>query len=445
MLTADLIRPRLQLSGRDIRTRPVALDEPSLLRTAADLIGLFQAHRGQPRWKLDEALEDYEGDRLDYPIIRGLAKVLSDAANFASEPPVEPVALREALFGLAAERGPVVARPDLLHPPTREALLAEAAARFDLSPEAVERALYVDLIEEQMLVALGPAWSPEGLLARYNLELARGLLYWASEMRVTVRGGYKDLFKYIKLFKLMHTLRNGPGGGYAITLDGPISPFVQATVRYGRQMAKFLPALILCPDWTMEADIHLPAWDRESAGGGGGHPALRYRLDSHSGLRSHYPASGDYDSRLEADFAAEFEAKFGGARRKWILAREDEIIPLGDTLMIPDFSFTHVKDGRRALLEIAGFWHPDYLRRKAWKLRAAGRRDLILLAYEGVNCAPEPRQRGHEAANLAEVWADVPGEVLLFKNKPVLKDVLAAVERCAVLPGEAPSCTPERT
>lgn len=31
----------------------------------------------------------------------------------------------------------------------------------------------------------------------------RGLLYWAGELRVTVRGGYKDLFKYLKLFKLI--------------------------------------------------------------------------------------------------------------------------------------------------------------------------------------------------------------------------------------------------
>ena len=98
--------------------------------------------------------------------------------------------------------------------------------------------------------------------------------------------------------------------------------------------------------------------------------------------------------------------------------------------MIPDFSFTHVKDGRRALLEIAGFWHPDYLRRKAWKLREAGRRDLILLAYEGANCATETLRQAQ-----GKRWANVPGEVLLFKNKPVLKDVLAAVERCAVPPG----------
>src|SRR5512136_890163 len=37
-----------------------------------------------------------------------------------------------------------------------------------------------------------------------------------------------------------------------------------------------------------------------------------YRLDSRSPLRSHYPASAMYNSRLEEDFAAEFEAKFSG-------------------------------------------------------------------------------------------------------------------------------------
>jgi len=120
--------------------------------------------------------------------------------------------------------------------------------------------------------------------------------------------------------------------------------------------------------------------------------------------------------------AAEFEAKYGGAERKWELAREDEVIVVGDTVMIPDFSFTHRKDRRRARLEIVGYWHPDYLRRKLEKVRQAGRRDLILLVYESVNVA----EGVFEAASA--------GEVLTFKSKPVLKDVLAAVERCAVAP-----------
>lgn len=35
-----------------------------------------------------------------------------------------------------------------------------------------------------------------------------------------------------------------------------------------------------------------------------------------------------------------------------------------------------------------------------------------------------------------ETWADVPGEVLLFTSKPVIKDVLEVVESCAVLPSD---------
>lgn len=421
MLTADLIRPRIRIQGNEITTQPLSQTDPIGYRTAAELIALFRAHLARPRRELDEALEEYEGDRLDYPVLRGLAKVLSDTSTFANEPRIDPSELRAALFQRAAEQGPIVSHPDLLHPSIRDTILREVAESFGLTPVDAEHTVYADMPEEQLLIDLGQTWTEHALVERYNLELARGLLYWASEMRLTVQGGYKDLFKYLKLFKLMHTIRPMPKGGYAITVDGPLSPFVQATLRYGFQMAKFLPGLMLCPQWTMDADIHVP-WRRPQGENVNASP-LHYRLDSRSELRSHYTASGAYDSLLEADFAAEFESKFGGTKRKWILEREDEIIPVGDSVLIPDFSFTHIHDGRRALVELAGFWHPEYLRRKAWKLRQAGRRDVVLVAYQSVNTT-------------AETWADVPGEVLLFATKPVIKDVLEAVERCAVLPGQ---------
>jgi predicted nuclease of restriction endonuclease-like RecB superfamily len=322
--------------------------------------------------------------------------------------------LRASLF----RHGPVTIKPDLFSQATRGQVLAETAHQLGLTVEQVEASLLADLAEEQVLLNTGEPIAPADLIARYNLELARGLLYWAHEMRLVVRDGYKDVFKYIKLFKLMHTVvplhlsRNVGDRGYHITLHGPISPFVKSTLRYGVQFAKFLPALMLCQSWQMEADVQPPGANR----------ALRYTLDDHTELRTHYKPSGPFDSKLEADFAAEFEAKYGGAERKWELAREDELIVLGDTVMIPDFSFTHRKDGRRALLEIVGFWHPDYLRRKLEKVRQAGRRDLILLVYESANVA----EGMFEAASA--------GQVLRFKSKPVLKDVLAAVEQCAVVP-----------
>jgi predicted nuclease of restriction endonuclease-like RecB superfamily len=391
------------------------------LTIAGDLIALFQRHVGHSRGRIAAVLRDYEGDSLDYPVIRGLAAVLEARCTFTSatlstgdnDPPLKPADLRAALF----HQGPVTRRRDLFTLTTREQVLAETAASYGLTVEQVETALFADLAEEQLLLDTGEPIAPGDLIARYNLELARGLLYWAREVRLFIQDGYKDVFKYIKLFKLMYTVRPaGQTGGYHITLHGPISPFVKSTIRYGIQFAKFLPALLLCERWQMEADVQPPRVPS--------HQPLRYTLNDQTNLRTHFKASGPFDSQLEADFAAEFEAKYSGAKRKWELAREDELIVVGDTVMIPDFSFTHRQDGRRALLEIVGFWHPNYLRRKLEKVRQAGRQDLILLVYQSANVA----EGAFEEASA--------GEVLTFTRKPILKEVLAAVERCAVPPVE---------
>ncbi|MFQ5343335.1 MAG: DUF790 family protein [Anaerolineae bacterium] len=421
MLKSELIRPRLTVRDGQVWTRSLPANY-RYLTMAGEITALFQRQVGQSRGALAEALRDYEGDSLDYPVIRGLAAVIEAGCTFASaelstggnDPPAKPADLRAALF----RRGPVTLQQDLFTHTTRAQAVAEAAADFGLTAEQVETALFADLSEEQILLDAGDPLAPGELIARYNLELARGLLYWAREVRLQVHDNYKDIFKFIKLFKLMYTIRplagQEPPDGYHITLHGPISPFVKSTIRYGVQFAKFMPALLLCRRWQMEADVQPP--------GVASREPLRYTLDDQTDLRTHFKASGPFDSRLEADFAAEFEVKYGGAKRKWELAREDELIVVGDTVMIPDFSFTHRKDGRRALLEIVGFWHPNYLRRKLAKVRQAGRRDLILLVYKSANVAE------------GEFEAASAGEVLTFVRKPILKDVLAAVERCAVMP-----------
>ena len=452
MLKSDLIRPRLEIRDGQVRPRSLPADY-RYLAMAGELMDLFERQVGRSLGALAEAVRDYEGDSLDYPVIRGLAAVLEARCSFASPGTdddhlsVSPADLRAHLY----RRGPVTDKPDLFSQTGRQGALAETAAQYGLASEQVETGLFADLVEEQILLDPGEPLAPGDLIARYNLEVARGVLYWAREVRLVVGDNYKDVFKYVKLFKLMHTIRptplqpppsegggkkvappplsqageqplhlsppcqGGVGGGsrgYHITLHGPISPFVKSTIRYGLQFAKFLPALMLCQRWQMEADVQPPGVPRREP--------LRFTLDDRTELRTHFKASGPFDSQLEADFAAEFEAKYGAAERKWELAREDELILVGDAVMIPDFSFTHRKDGRRALLEIVGFWHPEYLRRKLAKVRQAGRKDLVLLVYQSANVA----EGAFEAASA--------GEVLTFTRKPILKDVLAAIERCAV-------------
>ena len=406
MLTSELIRPRLRIQGSTLWIAMVNEQDPTLQQIAQDLLGLLQSHRGQSLAAWEEAVRAYEGTNVDYVCIRGLAKVLTDAATFTPLPTALPPAnLREQVFA----RGPVFRTPDMFHTTTREEVLRETAQALNLSTGELDEWLFADRRASYLLTEPGPEWTPTALLARYNLELARGALYWASHITVEVASNYKDLWKYIKFFKLMFWAEAKQEGGYRIDLDGPISPFVASTLRYGRQLAAFLPALLLCEQWKMQARVHPPQARGETI----------YRLDHTCSLRSHFKSSGLFDSRLEADFAGEFEQKMGNKRGHWRLERESEVLLLGDTVMVPDFVLIDTRDEtRRVLVELVGFWHPNYLRRKIEKVRAANCAHLLLLVYKGLNVTEEAFQ-------------DVASEVIFFQQKPVLKEVMESVEAIA--------------
>jgi predicted nuclease of restriction endonuclease-like RecB superfamily len=200
-----------------------------------------------------------------------------------------------------------------------------------------------------------------------------------------------------------------PQGGYRIDQDGPISPFVSATTRYGRQMAAFLPALLLFEYWRMQAYVRPPQAKGEAL----------YRLDHTCSLKTHFKSSGTFDSRLEEDFAQEFEQKIGGKRGHWRLLRESEVLLLGDTVMVPDFVLVDEADEtRKILIELVGFWHPNYLRRKVEKVHAANCAHLLLLVYQGLNVTEE-------------AFEGSTSEVVFFQNKPVFKEVMEMVEAMA--------------
>lgn len=407
MLTSDLIRPRLRISGLSLSVEWANIHDPSLQQTATDLIVLFGSHVGLTRRVWEQSLETFIGARIDYVVVRGLAKVLTDAALFTPVPSsILPTALREQVFA----RGPAFRKPDIFHPYTRQDVMEQVTSSLGTASENLTTLLYADRQANYLLTDPGPAWTAEALLARYNLELARGVLYWASHMTVEASSNYKDLWHFIKLFKLMFVGERQPTGGYRIDLDGPISPFVSSTLRYGRQLAAFLPALLLCDQWQMRAEVCPP----QSQG------FLTYQLDHTCELRTHFKGSGTFDSRLEADFASAFSTKMGEKHGHWLLSRESDVLLLGDTVMIPDFTLTDERDEKRkVLVEIVGFWHPEYLRRKVEKVRAAQCSYLLLLVSDHLNLTNR-------------AFEDSASEVLFFHEKPVAKEVMSIVERIAM-------------
>ena len=109
----------------------------------------------------------------------------------------------------------------------------------------------------------------------------------------------------------------------------------------------------------------------------------------------------------------------GNKRGHWQLTRESEVLLLGDTVMIPDFILVDDQDeSRKIMIELVGFWHPEYLRRKIEKVRAANCAHLLLLVYQGLKITEDAFQ-------------DAASEVIFFQNKPVLKEVMETVEEMA--------------
>ena len=108
--------------------------------------------------------------------------------------------------------------------------------------------------------------------------------------------------------------------------------------------------------------------------------------------------------------------KWNSAKTEWVLEREVDLIPIPGSVMIPDFRLVH-PDGRTYLLEIVGYWRPEYLQKKFYQVRTAERNDLILAISERLNL------------DKAGVKLDnVPAKIVWFKDKLLPKSVLAVLD-----------------
>lgn len=403
MLTADLLR--VKIDGGQVFPKTLDPDAKRPMELSKTLIEIFKSCIGKTCKELDVALEEAIGDALDFRIRRGLIKLLKgDCSTFDVQSSRPSIELRRKVFQYAMDHAPIVLEPDLIHKVTRDVVMESIGAQENLSPEDVSWALYADLPENHILIDFNEP-TPEWLIQRYNLALSQALLYRCQEMRLTVYRNtptkYKQLFKFIKFFQLMHQITGDLDAGYEIVLDGPVSMF-RFSEKYGLKLATFLPALLLCTKWKMRAEV--------IASYGTKH---KFYLDDGCGLVSHYKDHTVYDSQLEETFAQRFEKHL----TEWKLERETEIINLKDTVFIPDFAFRH-PDGRTALLEIVGFWHPDYLRRKLEKIQRANRPDIIIAISQSLRVSEETLEK-------------LPGHAFFFKTRIDPKSV---VERLEMIP-----------
>ncbi|MEH1901460.1 DUF790 family protein [Nostoc sp.] len=404
MLPTDLLMHRQ--SGEEIIPKRLKIDQKTS-ELAIELINYFQSAVGKTQGVLERQLTDFEGDSTDYRVKRGLAYILkSSFCTFEVISPLEPQMLRERVFSLAAKSVSSRESTQVTLGKIADELTQELEREVLL--EQVRNGLYADLSENKILTVFDAPTAPD-LLNRYNLSQVQGVFYKASQLVLNahrnVPGEYKLLFRYLKLFQLMAYIEGDADHGFTITIDGPTSLFNSST-RYGLAIAKLIPALLHVTRWSLSSilqsrDAYTNTWKTG-----------RFTLNSECGLVSHYPPGKPYDSMLEASFADKWDALKSG----WALEREVDLIPIPGSVMIPDFRLVH-PDGRTFLLEIVGYWRPEYLQKKFSQVRRAGRDDLILAISERLNL---------EKAGVK--LNDVPGRIVWFKDKLLPKAVLAVMD-----------------
>jgi len=441
VLTADLARSRTR--NGSVQPLFIDTDGPQYRETAAELIQIFEDHMGEPKGELEGTIDQLTIADTDYKIVQGLAKLLKDECEFETVAAVEPRKIRQLLFKKANDLYPIVRQPTLGEDTQKLEVYSTAADKLGISLEECYRGMYADLDDNKRLVRFGhrvsdghedSAETPtttqltgnseesyaedtitvEWLLTRYNLALAQAVLYDATRMRIRVWDSFGTVFSYVKLFGLMHRIYpideegnrvadTDAADGYEAILDGPASLFSQSR-KYGIRMANFLPALPLCDLWEMEAEV----LDDEATGA-----TLALELDHTEDLSSHYSAQGDFDSDVERTLAQKWER----STTEWELVREDDVLDLGAEVMIPDFALKH-PDGRRAILEVVGFWTPEYLDEKLEKIRKADADNLLLAVSERLDCSSDD-------------FNGVSERVLWFKSGIHVYDVVELAENYA--------------
>jgi len=326
------------------------------------LMGELARFEGRRRRELAERLAEPLPCETPYFKRRAATRVLLRLWRRERVAAVPPLEARARLFVAAAADGGEA---------SPAAHVADVAAAMGVGGDALLESLFADLPGERIVRAPEPVPSVAEVVLRTNLAVVQAALMRASTIELQVEGGVRPIVRLAKLRGLLCVVAEpADGGAPRLQLSGPFSLF-RHTLLYGRALAELVPHLAWCARFELRAAC-----------------ALRGRIvdvvvDSGAPI---FPAAAPtpFDSKLEERFARDV----GRLAPDWDLVREPEAVRAGRTLIFPDFLLRHrIHAERRVLVELAGFWTPDYLAAKLARLREADLPPFILCVDEERACA----------------------------------------------------------
>ncbi|HDD36680.1 MAG TPA: DUF790 family protein, partial [Archaeoglobus veneficus] len=317
---------------------------------AEKIIKIFRKGKGRKYGEVMAAIKTLENAR-NYRKVRAFSRVVErfcveKACIFDIPSSIEPQKVRMFLF----ERGYVTSKKE------RQRVVEYAAKFFNTTPDEIEKAMYADRDEELVLVDVRQM-TPDLLIKLYNLSLLQTTIFDCLRLSFWTSSNHKEIFRRIKWLGLMYEIHD------SIEITGAAS-ILKMTRRYGTSIAKLIPSIIKAKRWWIKAEIV----DKERI----------YFLEIDDSLRHLFP---DYDEKVEYDSSLEeeFARKIKVIKPEVEIIREPNVVRTGEYAFIPDFL---IKKGKKEVyVEIAGFWTPEYMKRKIEKVKKA-KIPLILIARE---------------------------------------------------------------
>ena len=259
---------------------------------------------------------------------------------------LRPAAARAALFGAAAANDA-----------PRAAILAATAAQLGVAPDALEAALFADLPGERPVRAPDPVPTPAEIALHTNLALAQTVVMRAAHVALRVEGGLRSIVRLAKFRGLICSVAAARGGRAAAPrhLGAVLAVPPHAGLRARARRAAAAPRLVRA--------LRARAPSRACAGG-----SRSVSMESGDPI---FPARAPapFDSRLEERFAADVAPPGAGLGRHpracAAASGRDAHLP-----RLPRCATASTRE-RQALVEIVGFWTPDYLTEKLARLRQA--------------------------------------------------------------------------
>jgi predicted nuclease of restriction endonuclease-like RecB superfamily len=394
--------------------------DPENLELSRLLIETFEQHIGKTYGALLAELEGYE--EMNYRFIRGLSQLLGRRTVIETDAAVDPSLARETVFEACEGMA--------LSPAERKEALQKAAKKLSVSVRELEKALWADLEENQVVKSFLPL-SPAELIRQYNISLTQTLFFRALDLDIWIKGDFQKLLWKILRSGLMYSLEDSDEEkdkldkdkqdrekeepekkpiekledkpeelkAVHLHLDGPASLF-RISERYGNSFAKIFPDLLRSKGWKLKAGILHKGYQ--------GKRILEFTLDDSEEAFKPTPEAalypdiplqelqikeekGEYQAGIqetdaeEAVYDSTLEQMFGSlSLGSWKIKREPTILKAGKQAFIPDFVLQ--RDSIKVYLEIVGFWTPEYLEKKIEKLKQV-KEPVILLIDRKLKCS----------------------------------------------------------